>query len=435
MKIALAQLIKSAVQYTLDLLVSPKMTVILGEPFFYLMGLHRKRGKIDMSQVKHALVVRLDGIGDIALTTPFLRQLRHNLTDAWITLIVKPDVYNLVELCPYVNEVLTYDFNTQGCLWQLRRHCRALRLAWRHLWKHRFDIAILPRWDVDHYHGTFIVYFSGASWRVGYSENVIERKKKLNSGYDYLFTHVIDDKTVKHEVEHNMDLIRFLGGDVQNDRLEVWLGEEDKAFADSMLRRCGVKAGELVIGFGASGGNSSLKQWPASNFIELGRRLMIKYNSRILIVGSSGEESLGSEIEQELGSSVINAVGNITLRQMAALLKRCRLYVGNDSGPMHVASAVGIPVVAIFGSSCHHRFGPWGDRQTILWQALPCSPCFQSQHLDRCNSCIFDHPRCIFDITIEQVQRAVEDIFHHNATNGFMNGSSKLNGERCALSM
>lgn len=392
---------------------SPKAVSLLGEPLFWFLGLRRKRPEMDLSQVKRALVVRLDEIGDVVMTTPFLRELRRNLPSAWITLVVKPAIYNLVERCPYVNEVLTYDWSARGRLWQLRRHGRALRLAWLHLWQRRFDLAILPRWDADPYHGAFFLYFSGAPWRVGYSEKVIEHKRRVNNGCDRLLTHVRNDGTLKHEVEHNLDLIRFLGGTVREQRLELWLGEEDQAFAESLLQEHGVQPGELVVGLGPSGGNSPLKQWPARSFTELGRWLQAEHGARVLVVGGPWEEALGWEIERGVGSAAINVVGKTTLRQMAALLERCHLYVGNDAGPMHVAAAMGTPVVAIFGSSCHHRFGPWGNGHTILCAALPCSPCSRAYHLDRCVRCAFEQPHCLLGITLDQVKAAVSDHIRH----------------------
>jgi heptosyltransferase-2 len=166
----LVEYVKRIAKYILWWPASPKVTYFFGEPFFKLMGMRRNKHDLNLAQVEKVLIVRLDEIGDVVMTTPFLRELRRNLPDAWITLVVKPAVYNLVERCPYVNEVLVYDWNTKHRLLKpLQRHWRALQLAWKHLWKRRFDLAILPRWDVDSYHGSFVLYFSGAPWRVGYS--------------------------------------------------------------------------------------------------------------------------------------------------------------------------------------------------------------------------------------------------------------------------
>lgn len=400
--------VKSFTGGVLSCLTTPKAARFFGEPFFRLMGMRGEDREFELAEVKKVLVVRIDGIGDVVLFTPFLRELRSNMPDAWITLIVTPSAYNLVELCPYVNEVLTFGWITSGQHVELRLHKQALKLAWNHLWHRRFDLAINPRWDADYFHASFVAYFSGAPWRVGYSENVTEHKKQANRGYDSLLTHLVDDdNTLKHEVELNLDVIRFLGGEVQEDKLELWVGKEDDDFAEGVFKKHSLKPGELVIGLGPSGGRSSLKQWPLNGFIELGHWLKATYNARLLVVGGPGEEDLVSGIENEIEGNVINVVGKTTLRQMAALLKYCRLYVGNDTSPLHIAAAMGVPVVAIFGSSCHHRFGPWGDGQKVLFKQLQCGPCSGMPHIDRCSQCIFDTPHCIAGITVEEVKEAI----------------------------
>lgn len=387
--------------------LSPEGTVLYCEPLFRCMGYRQSTVMFDLSQVRRVLVIRLDEIGDVVLTTPFLRELRRNLPEAWITLVVKPQVYNLVELCPYVDEVLTYDWRAKGRWADLRRHGRALRLAWRHLWQRRFDLAILPRWDTDYYHGTFLLYFSGALWRVGYSETVNERKRRNNKGFDRLLTHPLNDSELKHEVEHNLDVIRYLGGQVQDDRLELWLSAEDESFAERFLTNHGVKPGDLLVGL-APGAGASKRMWPIDRFAQLGFWLQEAYNARLLVVGGPGEVPLGKDLERALGASVVNAVGRTTLRQAAALLKCCRLFVGNDAGPMHLAAAVGVPVVEL---SCHPRsgsswsvnsplrFGPWGSSHTVLQPSTPRPPCLEE--------CVAKSSHCIWGITVEQVEQAV----------------------------
>jgi len=397
---------KTLARRFLSYLTSPRTALLFGEPFFWLLGIQRKRQEIDLSQIKRVLVVRLDEIGDVVMTTPFLRELRRNLPNAWITLVVKPTVYNLVELCPYVNEVLVYD-------WRVSRYLSPLQYCWRilqfvhRLWHHHFEVAIVPRWDTDYYCATLIAYFSGATWRVGYSENVTAQKKHLNCAFDRLLTHPLQDSTLKHEVEHNLDVIRFIGGEVKNDQLELWLGEEDKMFAEKLLRDYRVKPDDLLVGL-APGAGASKRLWPIDRFAELGSWLQNTYEARLLIVGGLGEELMGEKLEQAIGASVINTVGHVTLRQTVALLKHCRLFVGNDAGPMHMAAAVGVPVVEI---SCHPksgspycansplRFRPWRIRCIVLQPETPRPPCTEE--------CVAKYPHCILNITVEQVKQAV----------------------------
>jgi heptosyltransferase-2 len=368
-----------------------------------------KGHKIDLSKVNWVLVIRVDEIGDVVMTSPFLRELRHLLPNARIALLVKPAARDLVELCPYVDEVLNYDWDVSLYLGPLQRNWRALHLAYRILWSHRFDLAILPRWDFDDNHATFLAYLSGAPWRVGYSEGSVYQKQLLNRGFNRLLTHVMDDSVLKHEVEHNLDVIRFLGGAVQEDRLELWLSKEDELFVEQLMMLERIQSNDLLIAFGP-GARETKRIWPLSNFTEIGNWLKKSYNSRIIVLGGKGEERLGGELQKQLGETVINLVGKTTLRQTCALLKRCRLYVGNDAGPMHLAAAAGVPVVEI---SCHpktgspfyqnspKRFRPWGVPHTVVQPATPQPPCLYG--------CDVKRPHCILVITVDQVKEAVAE--------------------------
>src|SRR5262249_29260712 len=181
-------------------ITSPKVTRLLAGPFLYGWG-NSEGSDILVQNARSILVVRLDSIGDLVLTSPLLRELRRLNPDAWITLVVDPRYVNLVELCPFVSEVLTFELETHGGPFgRLALHMCALRLAGRHLWRRQFDLALLPRWDVDYYHSAFVAYFSGALSRVGYSEKVTPSRQQNDRGLDILFTHMLDDRAVKHEV-------------------------------------------------------------------------------------------------------------------------------------------------------------------------------------------------------------------------------------------
>lgn len=396
-----------AIVRTVSLLTSPKIAYFLGEPFFTLFGFRKRRPRFDLGEVGSVLVVRPDEIGDVVLTTPFLRELRGNLPSAWITLVVKPDVVNLVELCPHVNEVLPYDWAVAERFRPLWRHLRASRLAVTRLFRRHFDLAVLPRWDADYYHGAFLAYFSGAWWRVGYSHEVTEEKKLLNMGWDILLTEALYDLSVRHEVERNLDLITSLGGQVRNDSLELWIGPEDERWAEDILEKCGINSSQMLIGLGVGAG-AAKRMWPLSNFVRLGEWLKREYGARILVIGGYGEERLGEHVKGVLGQCVINAVGLTTLRQSAALMRRCVLFVGNDAAPVHMAAAVGVPVIQISchpsnGRSLHYnspdRFRPWGVPHVVVRPYYAVAPCT--------DACAASEPHCIAAVTTRQVQEAV----------------------------
>jgi heptosyltransferase-2 len=381
--------------------------LFFGEPFFKLLGRRSTVRHEKLPRYKRVLVVRLDEIGDVVMTTPFLRELRQTLPEASITLLVKPSIRNLVALCPYVNEVLTYDRGISRYSGPLQGSWRALRLAYRHLWARHFDLVIVPRWEIELHHHSLVAYLSGAPVRVGYSQDRIVHGGRFSRRFDPLFTHLLTDHTLKHEVERGLDVIRFLGGTARHDRLELWVGEEDESFADEFLASRGIYPDKTVIALGPGAGLPR-RMWPLENFVGLGECLRSKYRARLLILGGVGEEPLGEELQRQLGDTVVNAVGRATLRQTGAILKRCHLYVGNDAGPMHLAAAAGIPVVEI---SCHppdgspwhvnspSRFGPWRVSRVVLRPETARDPCFEA--------CTSHVPHCILRVTVEQVVEAV----------------------------
>jgi heptosyltransferase-2 len=388
-------------------LLSPHAIRAAGWPLNFLAGGSAAKA-ISLKNARAILVVRLDEIGDVILTTPFLRELRRNAPNAWITLVVKPLTANLVEHCPYVNEVLTFDLShpsrPQAQAGTLRRHMRALRLAAGRFWKRRFDMAIIPRWGVDYYHATFLAYFSGARRRVGYSERVSSRKREINAGFDQMLTDALIDPSAKHEVEHNLEVIRFLGGDATDDRLELWLDSRDRSLAREVFTQYEIAPDDGVIAL-APGAGAPRKCWPVERFVELGRLLLRGYGLPLVVVGGAQDAPLGERLETELGPSrVLNLAGRTTLRQTAALLERCRVIIGNDSAPVHLAAAVRTSVVEISwypatAPTEHNdslaRFRPWGVPQAVLQPEKARTPCK--------GACESSEPHCILAVRPEQV--------------------------------
>jgi ADP-heptose:LPS heptosyltransferase/SAM-dependent methyltransferase len=404
----IAKFFKSFVEKIWSFPLLPRLSVLLGAILFKVLGRRQDGRKLNPEQLQRVLVVRLDGVGDVIMTTPFLRELRRFLPGAWITLVVKPDLLNLVELCHHVNEVITFDGHIESNLKHLRLHTRALDLARKRLWHRSFDLAIVPRWDADIYHAAFVACLSGATWRLAYSEHVNEIKRELNRGYDQLFTHILEDKTLKHEVERSLEIVRYLRGAGEEERLEIWLSQEDRAMAESLLQSHEVSPDGLLIALGPGAGDSR-RMWPLGNFAELGTWLKEKYSASLLVVGAGGEEYLGHELEQQLRGTVINSVGRTTLREACALLEQCQLYIGNDTGAMHLASAVGVSVIEI---SCHplngshlhanspRRFRPWGVDFTVLQPETAIEPCS--------DGCTAPQAHCIQKVTVADVKDAVE---------------------------
>ncbi len=358
-------------------------------------------GRLHEDHFERVLVVRPDEIGDAVLLSPFLRELRRNLPRARITLVVNPTVSNLVERCPHVDEVVVYDQRVPRRWRSLVLPWRAFRLTYRELRRRSFDLAITPRWDTDGYYAVLLGFFSGATHRVGYSERATGRKERLNRGFDRFFTATLDRRESRHEVERNLDLLEWLGSAPVRDRqLELWLGVEDEAFAEAALAGVPPAGHDWLIAL-HPGAAVHQRQWPLERFILLVRELQASYRAAFLVVGGPGDRELGRRIVEEADARVLDMTGRTTLRQTAALLKRCDLYVGNDTGPMHIAAAAGGPVVELSpfprgGADWHWnsptRFAPWGVPSRVLQPERPRPPCS--------DSCTSDRPHCIAEIPV-----------------------------------
>jgi len=197
---------------------------------------------VEGTSPKAILVVRLDEIGDMVMTTPFLRELRLLYPDTFITLVVKPGIAALFELCPYVSEVLTFNQSGRRLVRPFVLPVRALQFARHRLWHRRYDIALLPRWDADYYYETFLTFFIGAPRRVGFSEKVIGRKSLVNQGYDCLLTERLTDEAPRSEIAHSLRMVKYLGAAETDDQQELWISASDRMFAAQYLAEKKMKA-------------------------------------------------------------------------------------------------------------------------------------------------------------------------------------------------
>jgi heptosyltransferase-2 len=403
---------RRSVATTTKALISPRMSAIYARLFVRGGGSDREEAQstsVLVPDAKNILVIRQDRLGDLVLSSSFLRELRRSNPQAKITLVVDSKLRSLVELCPYVNQVLGVDLSFCGATVNLGRVLEALRFSRRHLRSRSYDLALIPRWDADLYHSSYLGIFSGAKRRVGYAEDVLAAKSKLNCGFDSLLTDAIRDSAPKHEVERNLDLLRRAGGTVRDSQLELWLAEDDREAIRRMLRLNGVSVNEPVVALGV-GAAIRRRRWPLARFIEVGRFLEMKYGARIVVVGGTDDSQFGQRVVAAIPAA-IQFCGNLSLRQTGALLERAQLTIANDSGPMHLAAAAGGAVVEI---SCHPkntdvnhenspaRFGPWTREHVVLQPESPTAPCR--------DGCEQNHAHCILGVRTEQVEAAAESL-------------------------
>lgn len=338
--------------------------------YFYLrlviMIANLRRHHIQMRQpLRKILVVRLDEIGDMVLTTPFLRELRRNYPKAEITLVVKPAVYNLVELCPYVDKIKK--FTKVNGRWAVFQNInRAKKFAYNEL-EQDYDLAIVPRFDSDlDYMAGAIAFYTGASRRIGYAPWVLPRKSKSDAGLEGFYTDFVPAREgVCHEVERNLDILRYLGCSIENSSLELWIDEHDEQVAKKLLpKRRELRRLVLVLSAGAKH-----KEWPIENYI--GMVEFFRQENVLPILLGAGENT--REYADEFCNAcpeAIDLVGKCSLRETYAVMKQCEIFLGGDTGPMHMAVVAGLSGVVLFftqhAPEFPIRFKPFNSNIRIL---------------------------------------------------------------------
>ena len=356
-----------------------------------------------VSTARGILVVALAEAGDMVLLSPFLRELRGLAPDARITLVTLPATAILFEHSGVVDRIATFAGEAPRLLRPLLLPRRARRFARREL-RGGFDVAIVPRWDTDHRLATAVALYSGAPRRVGFSEQSTPRRRTLNAGFDTLLTDVVESGGAVHEVERHLTMLRALGSERPSGRLALRLSDGDRRRAAELLRPVSGEHVFVALGVGAA---HPKRRWPAARFAEVGRALQRELSAHVLVVGGPGDIAEQDAILRELAPGATGLAGRLTLRESTAALGRCALFVGNDSAPLHLAAAAGVPCVEI---SCHpatgdplhnnapERFGPWGVPSAVLRPAEAVPPCD--------DGCRASRPHCILEVASDEVIRA-----------------------------
>ena len=388
--------------------VAPRLTGVLMRGVARRMARHAAPSSIAevpplalaIRQAREILIVALAEAGDMVLLSPFLRELRRAVPGARITLVTMQSGAILLGRSPVVDQIRIFPTAVSRLLRPLLLPRRARRFAREELGS-GFDVAIVPRWDTDHHLATAVALYSGAARRVGFTEHSTARRSTLNAGFDALLTDVIESAGTAHEVERHLALLRALGVEPQSSRLQSWLTDDDRQRAAELLPP--PSNDQMLVAFGIGAAHPK-RRWPAARFAEVARILEREHRARVVVVGGPDDIAAQQEILRVLPRNATGLAGRLTFRETAAALAHCALFIGNDSAPMHLAAAAGVPCVEI---SCHpltgdpahnnapERFGPWGVANTVLRPPRPVPPCD--------DGCRAAGPHCILEVTAEAV--------------------------------
>jgi len=348
---------------------------------------------IEPGRIRKILVREVNWVGDAVLTLPALDALDRRFPEAEIVVVGRPWVAGLFGGQGSVDRVLAYESaGAHGGLsgrWALARRLRLDGFDLALLFPNSFDAAVVP-------------WLAGIPRRVGYPTDA----RRL------LLTHPVRAAARaggRHQVFRYLDLVRALGA--SGDALPRLAVTADAIrTADDLLARQGVAAGATCIAVNPGSVYGNAKRWPPERFAAVADALAVRRGAQVLLVGSGGEMGVLQSVARAMREPAVVLGGRTDIGMLPGLLRRARLLLTNDTGAMHVAAAVGTPVLAVFGPTDVEATGPLGPWCRSVRVPVPCSPCLLRE-------CPIDH-RCMTGITVEEVVRTAEELLNETQPDG-----------------
>lgn len=350
------------------------------------------------------IVFRLDALGDVVLTTPLFRELKRSFPDARCTVVVQEAYRSILVTNPDVDEILTVPVFNCGLLpHRSLRLLSAIVFWWTRIKGRRFDVVLSPRWDEDEHLATFLCLVTNAGARVGYTSQTSMGKRLRNQGFHEAFDICLPAGPLQHEALRNLAIVEALGGSVEDSAIDIRITSRDRLNAAEILQT--VNASSILVGVGI-GAAVAGRRWPLDSFAQVLEGLARHFSVQPVILCSASEREQATNLAQRLDTPPI-VISGPELRKTCAILERCDLFIGNDSGPAHLAAAMNCKTIVISrhplsGDPNHAnsplRFGPRVHDSRVLQPA---------QGRDGCTkACVRSGPHCISTVTVEQVLAA-----------------------------
>jgi heptosyltransferase-2 len=340
-------------------------------------ALFRKNKTPSKSEVRKILFLRYDRIGDMVLSTAPLKALRRVYPHARITVLASERNYEILDHNPHVDEILIY----KGVPWFIRE-----------IRPHGYDLVIDPFLTYE-LRQAFMTCLAGGKYRIGFEE----------AGREIFFN--IRGPVAsppKQMVDHLLDLTERLGGTKKGYEPEVFLSDTEIQWATETLAEKGISANELTIAI-HPGAYYPSQRWPAERFGKLARRVLAQCGANVILLGSRDEQTLLDEVEEIAGEGV-HAFSRLRLRELMALISKCDLFICNNSGPLHIASALKVSTISMLGPTVTPLWLPSGENNVVINKALSCSPCNRAHCKEH---------ECMESITVDEVFEAVETQIAH----------------------
>ena len=359
----------------------------LGIPLCILLHLFSK-GIPAKPTPEKILFIQLSALGDTILAIPTIRAIRHTFPDAEVTILASPTNLNYLAACPYIDRRIPFHKPGGRLISLLRRE--------------RFDWAI----DLEHWPrlSALLAYATGAPMRLGFST-----KRQYRH---FLFTETVPHIQGRHEVRNFLSLAARLNCSVQELGLEVWWREKERTWVREVLAAEGISLEKPLIVLHPEAGRRGepRRRWPQVRYVALANALVARYDAQIVLTGAPDEVAVSEEIAERMTYRAIVLAGRTGVNQLAALFADATLVVSGNCGPMHLAAAVGTPVIGLHGPTNFAQWGPWSRDASIVRASIPCSPCLNLGFEYGCQALPDGTSPCMHTVAVAAVLRECEGL-------------------------
>ncbi len=362
-------------------------------------------------EVKKILVIRLDVLGDLLMTIPMLRELRRNTPQAQIDMVVRNDMMYLLQECSYLDRLIPFAYSKTDEI-----DVTVIKDFVKNL-NEKYDIVVLPRELMNGrtYAQEIIMAVMASACRVGRLPSFSDEKmrsplqKELRGELETIFTNVIWQKKEKHEVQYMLEIVKALGGNINDDKMEYTVSEQSRRFADKIWYLHNLKSNDLILAIGLVS-QAAERTWPAEKYLMLLKKLQEEVHGiKFLLLGGTDARKAASVFTEQTG--VVDMTGKTSFSEAAACMEKCQMYVGANTGLLHFASALKKPIVEISAwlpdglpvcGIAPSRMGPYGTAH------VTCQPV---QGVDGCTGfCRHAEAHCIKNVAVEDVAMAVKTL-------------------------
>ncbi len=366
-----------------------KIVCVVGRPYFRILGKNKTK-KTGIKGIKKILFIKSGAIGDVLMTTPLVRSVRRKFPDAEITYLTGEWSKDALKNNKNINKVISFpdEIIFKKKIFRLKKLAKRLS-------KEKFDLCFVLDWS--YLAGIFGYMCTPNAVRIGFARG--------EEGFAHSISIPYGDR--KHDSLYYLDMAKAIGAaGIENSdtSMDLFLSEPDKKFASNFVKKKGL--GGKIIGIAPGGASNPgqtvlLKRWPCERYIELCNLILEKTDAKIIFFGSRQDTEAIKKIESRVENGkgrIFDASGKCSIQESAALMKKCKVIVTNDSGAMHIAAAAGVQTISIFGPTNPVKLAPLGKKHKHIWSKIGCAPCYKNGSYAKCR-----HKKCMYSIKAKDV--------------------------------